>query len=278
MSLDKPRRIEEYILKHLQNGPALMLDLVEKLKIDRPNTTKQAVYAALRGLKRSEQIVTYKGVASINLTWLNSMVNYFNLTKINYIKGSVSDGDFVNLEDRDKIKYYFQSPIKADIFWTHALYLLTERIEKNEPVYIYNPHEWFLLARKENELELFNNISRKGHRLLLTVGNDSFLDRHVNKYFDNNFSQYHVRSKQLFNENNYYLNIIGDFLIEVWMDKKVSDKIDGLYQEAKSFNKDVDEELKRIVGMESKMKIVISRNHKKAEKIKSSLKRHFVLK
>jgi hypothetical protein len=278
MSLDKPKRIEEYILKHLQNGPVLMLDLVEKLKIDRLNTTKQAVYAALRGLKKSEQIITYKGVASINLTWLNSMVNYFNLTKHNYIKGLVSDGDFVNLEDKDKIKYYFQSPIKADIFWTHALYLLIEKIEKKEPVYMYNPHEWFLLARKENELELFNTISRKEHRLLLTVGNDSFLDRYVNKYFDNNFSQYHVRNKKLFNENNYYLNIIGDFLIEVWMDKKVSDKIDDLYKETKSYNKDVDESLKSIVGMESKMKIVISRNHKKAEKIKSSLKRYFVLK
>lgn len=46
MSLDKPKRIEEYILKHLQNGPGkFMLDLVEKLKIDRSNTTKQAVYA-----------------------------------------------------------------------------------------------------------------------------------------------------------------------------------------------------------------------------------------
>lgn len=278
MSLDKPKRIEEYILKHLQNGPVLMLDLVEKLKIDRLNTTKQAVYTALRGLKRSEQIVTYKGVASINLTWLNSMVNYFNLTKHNYIKGLVSDGDFVNLEDKDKIKYYFQSPIKADIFWTHALYLLTERIEKNEPVYLYNPHEWFLLARKENELELFNNISRKGHRLLLTVGNDSFLDRYVKKYFDNNYSQYHVKEKPLFSENNYYLNIIGDFLIEVWMDKKITDKIDKFYKDTKTWDEGVYDRLKNVIDVDSKIKIVISKNHKKAEKIKNSLRRYFVLK
>ena len=62
------------------------------------------------------------------------------------------------------------------------------------------------------------------------------------------------------------------------MDKKVSDKIDNFYHKTKSYNKDVDESLKSIVSMESKMKIVISRNHKKAEKIKSSLRRYFVFK
>lgn len=118
-----------------------------------------------------------------------------------------------------KLNIIFKVRLKL-IFFGPMLYIFLPKESKKEPVYLYNPHEWFLLARKENELELFNTISRKGHRVLLTVGNDSFLDRYVKKYFDNNFSQYHIRNRRLFNENNYYLNIIGDFLIEVWMDKK----------------------------------------------------------
>jgi len=276
MPPDKPKRIEEYILKHLQDGPMLMLDLVKVLKKDRPNTTKQAVYAALRGLKKSEQILTYKGMASINLIWLNSMVDYFDLAKRNYVKGGDNQGDFINLEDKEKIKYYFQSPIKADVFWTHALYLLVERSRDGEPVYLYNPHEWFLLARNENEKNVFKTITEKGHRLLLTVGNNTFLDRYIKKYFDNNFSQYHIKDKPLFAESNYYLNIVGDFLIEVWMDKKITDKIDKYYQEIKSWDEESNGRLKEIIEEESKMKIVISKNHKKAEKIKSSLRRYFV--
>ncbi|MFA5024789.1 MAG: hypothetical protein WC523_07635 [Patescibacteria group bacterium] len=278
MSLDKPKKIEEYILRHLQAGPMLMLTLVEKIKNDRPKTTKQAVYAALRVLKKTEQILTYKGMASLNLTWLNSMVNYFNLAKHSYIKGDDSQSSFIDLEDKEKIKYYFRSPIKADVFWTHALYLLVERSKPGEPVFLYNPHEWFLLARKENEQNIFKTINRNGHRLLLTAGNSLFLDKYIKKYFDNDLSQYHAKENPLFEENNYYLNIVGDFLIEVWLDKKMADKIDKLYQEAQSWDDNIHEKLNAIIDTESRMKIVISKNRKKAEKLRASLKKYFVLK
>ncbi|MFZ4648794.1 MAG: hypothetical protein ACOYMB_04175 [Patescibacteria group bacterium] len=278
MSLDKPKRIEDYILRHLQAGPTLMLDLVKKLQEDRPKTTKQAVYAALRVLKQGEEIITYKGIASLNLSWLNSMASYFAFARHNYIKGEVAQENFIDLEDKEKIKYYFQNAIKGDIFWTHALYLIIERSETSEPFYLYNPHEWFLLARQENELQVFKTVIRKGHKVLLTTGNSTFLDRHVKNFFDNEKSQYHSLEKPLFDENNYYLNIIGDYLIEVWIDKKVADKMDNFYKENKEWKENIPEELKKIIDTESKMKIVISRNHDKTEKIKKSLKKYFVLK
>ena len=277
MSLDKPKRIEEYILKHLQTGPLLMLDLVNLLKKDRPNTTKQAVYAAIRELKKSEQVLTYKGMASINLTWLNSMVNYFNLTKHNYVKGG-EQGNFIDLEDKEKIKYYFQNPIKADVFWTHVLYLLGETSTSKKPFYFYNPHEWFLLIRNENEQKYFNSIARNGHPAFVTVGGADYLDHYVRKYFDNNLKQYNVREKPMFKDNNYYLNIIDDFLIEVWLDKKMADQLDVFYKKTAEWNDEASFKLQNIIDTESKMKIVISKNHKKAERITNSLKRYFVLK
>ncbi len=278
MSLEKPKRIEEYILRYLQVEPILMLDLVKMVKNDRPNTTKQAVYAAIRVLKKSEQIITYKGTASLNLTWLNSMISYFSLAKYNYTKIKTNEGNFIDLEDKEKIKYYFNNPIKADIFWTHVLYMLIERSEEKEPLFLYNPHEWFLLVRAENEKKLFDTIIKKGHQVLLTAGSSLFLDRYLKKFFDNDLSQYHVKNEPLFKENNYYLNIIGDFLIEVWLDKKMSDKIEVFYKKTESWNDETLQELKKIIDTESRMKIVISRNRNKAEKIKKSLKKHFVLK
>lgn len=277
MPLDKPKRIEDYILKHLQTGPSLMLDLVKKIQTDRLKTTKQAVYAALRILKRNEQIVTYKGTASLNLSWINSMTNYFAFAKHSYVKGESAQGSFIDLEDKEKIKYYFNSPIKADIFWTHALYLLLERSEAKEPVFIYNPHEWFLLTRYENENEIFKTISRKGHRLLLTAGGNTFLDRYIKKNFDNDSNQCHTLEAPLFKEKNYYLNIVGDFLIEVWLDQNMSNKIEKFYTETTRWDENKLAELKDIINVESRMKIVISRNHQKAEKIKKSLKKYFVL-
>jgi len=277
MPLDKPKRIEDYVLRYLQPGPILMLDLVKKVQSDRPKTTKQAVYAALRMLKKNEQIITYKGTASLNLSWLNSMVNYFAFAKSSYVKGDSAQGSFIDLENKEKIKYYFNSPTKADIFWTHALYLLVERSETKEPIFIYNPHEWFLLARYNNENEIFKTVTRKGHRLLLTVGENTFLDRYIKNNFNNESNQYHSLEAPLFKERNYYINIIGDFLIEVWLDQNMSDKIDNFYTKTTKWDEDKLAELKDIITVESRMKIVISRNQQKAEKIKKSLKKYFVL-
>jgi len=277
MPLNKPKRIEDYILIHLENGPVLMLDLVKKIDKDRSGTTKQAVYAALRVLKQNEQIIAYKGLASLNLTWINQMTSFFDFAKNNYVKGE-NKGSFIDLEDREKIKYYFKNPIKADIFWTHALFLLAERSAPHEPVFVYNPHEWFMLARQENEENIFKTINRGGRKILLTAGGNLFLDRYIRKYFDNEMSQYYAKEKPLFKENNYYLNIIGDFMIEAWLDKKVADQVEKIYHKTAVWDENVLAEMQKILNDESRIKLVISRNHKKAEKIKNSLKKYFVLK
>ncbi|MFH0969254.1 MAG: hypothetical protein V1804_01980 [Patescibacteria group bacterium] len=277
MLLNKPKRIEDYILSHLKNGPVLMLDLVKKLQEDRPGTTKQAVYASLRLLKQNEQIITFKGLASLNIAWLNQMINYFNFAKHNYVKGE-NQGSFIDLEDKEKIKYYFQNSIKADIFWTHAYYLLMEQMEEKEPIFLYNPHEWFLLARNENEKEVIKTTIERGHPFLMASGGNTFLDKYVRKYYSNELDQYYSLEKPLFKENNYYVNIFGDFLIEVWLDKNITEKVEKFYQATETWNNNIPTDLKNILDTKGRMKMVISRNHKKAERIKRSLKKYFSIK
>lgn len=68
MSLVKPKNIEENLLFLLKRGPQKCLVLVTKIKEIRPQTTKQAVYAALRALNVDQSIVIAKGIASLNLS------------------------------------------------------------------------------------------------------------------------------------------------------------------------------------------------------------------
>jgi hypothetical protein len=277
MSINEPKNISEFILKSLQNGPISLVDLVEKIRNLRPKTTKQAVYSAIRSLTKDEIVVTYKGVASLSLTWLNAMTDYFDNARINFIKGEYSKGNFIDLADKEKIKYYFNDPIKTDVFWSHALYLLVEKHDNGLPVYIYNPHEWFLLIKHEHEKKIFERIVQKGHRLLLTTGCDTYLDKYVRIDFNNDQLQYFAREKPLFMKNNYYINIIGDFLIEVWLDQKMSDEIDLFYQKTTAWDEKNKAELMKIIQTEGRVKLTISRNRKKAMKIRNSLKRSFII-
>lgn len=276
MSLIKPKLVKESILNHLKNGPVLILSLIEKIQEDRPKTTKQAVYAALRSLKDEELVLTLKGTASLNVTWINQMTSYFDQAKKNYTQKS-SPGYFLELEDTERIKYYFNDVHKADVFWTHAYHLLLETLRPNEPVFLYNPHEWFLLARTENEESVIENTTQRGHPFLVTAGGATFLDKSVRKYFDGTMSQYHALKVPLFPENNYYINIFGDFLIEAWLDKGIAQRVEILYQTADSWDESIAEKFSDVLDANGRMRIVISRNRKKAERLKKSLRKSFAL-
>jgi hypothetical protein len=276
MSIIKPKRIEEYILNHLKNGPILILDLIEEIRNNRSGTTKQAVYAALRQMKQQEMVLTLKGEALLNVAWVNRMMDYFDAAKGSYTQGATSRRAF-DLEDGERIKYYFNDAHKADIFWTHAYFLLLESLEADEPVFLYNPHEWFLLARTENEKSVIETTIQHGHHCLITAGGRTFLDKLVRRYFDGEKSQYNALEKPLFKENNYYINIFGDFLIEAWINKDVAERIEALYSDMDKWNEDSVDAFKEILDMSGRMRIVISRNHKKAEHLKKMLRKGFAI-
>jgi len=276
MSLVKPKNIEENILFLLKKGPQKSLVLVAKIKEIRPQTTKQAVYVALRMLNAEQNIVIAKGVASLNLSWLNEMTNFFASAKSSYVKNS-NDGSFLALADKERIKYYFQTVEKADIFWTHAIYVLIEQLASEQPIFFYNPHEWFLLARNKNEQALIDSFAHKNHPFLLTVGGNFPLDKHIASSFDTAKSQYNMLAKPMLKEDNYYLNIFGDFLIEVWLDKEIADEVESLYRTATNFDEDAKEKIQKILACQGRMRLVISRNHKKATKLKKTLARDFAI-
>ena len=276
MSLFKPKNIEENLLFLLKRGPQKCLDLVAKIKEIRPQTTKQAVYAALRALNVDQSIVIAKGVASLNLSWLNEMNNFLESAKHSHT-GNLGSGNFLELEDKERIKYYFQTSEKTDIFWTHAYYLMIEQLKEGEPAFLYNPHEWFMLGRSHNEKALLQATVQKNIPFLMTVAGNTPLDKFAASNFDGTKSQYNMLTKPMFKENNYYLNIFGDFLIEVWLDKEIANEVEKLYQTATSFDEDAKEKIQKILSRQGRMRLVISRNHKKATKLKKTLARDFAI-
>lgn len=277
MSIIKPKNIEDRILSELQKGSVVILSLIKKIQDERPGTTKQAVYAALRNLRREEMVLCLKGVASLNLTWINQMTSYLELARKSY-QQSLGQGSFLDLEDRERIKYYFNDAHKADIFWTHAYYVLLGQLQPNEPVFLYNPHEWFFIARKENETTVLASTVAANHPYLVVAGGDTFLDKYIRKYFDGEKSQYHLLPASLFKDSTYYINIFGDFLIEVWLDKKVVGKLEKIYQTTAEWNDGVEKKFQKILALNGRLRIVISRNHKKAIRLKKTLSKGFAIK
>lgn len=275
MSIPTSLSIEQWLLQALQQGPRRIVGIISELKDARPGTTKQGVYAALRVLKKQEKVVLHRGRASLNSAWVSSMANFFSIAERYYRNEDSGDGNFLHLQDGEKISYSFKDAVLTDAFWGHAFHLLVATEQPGAPVYLYNPHQWFLIAREKSETELISFVLKSKRQYLLTVGSSLPLDKHISSLFDGEQSQYYMRSDALFPKNNYYVNIIGDFIIEAWTDADVANKIDDMYASTGVYSETIKKELEDIISSQGKTKLVISRNKRKAEKYKNMLKKFF---
>lgn len=273
MDLDKTQTIEEVALKALGNkalsGESLLIE-AQKLK---PSFTKQALYQLLRKLMDREIVVKHGKQFSLSQIWILRMNDFFSLAQKQYGVGERGGNDFLALSDGDKISYSFKSPAEADKFWGHAFNILAGII-KNEPLYIYNPHEWFFFARKESEEYLFKDLQNKNQQIWLLCGGATALDKYTAKYFDGKILQYHMSNEEIFEARNYYLNIFGDYIIEARIDERTAEKVDRLYNETSVWSKDVEQKIAGLVS-EGKTQITISRNKKKSDKLKKLFNTYF---
>ena len=275
MNILKPSSIDEYIINILQKKSLSGADLLGEIQKTRKTTTKQALYAALRKLKKQEIIIMNNMNISLSSVWVIRMAEFFQTAKYMYTKTISQDDGFLNLADGEKISYSFADPHTADVFWGHAFHLFTEIFPVDRPLYIYNPHQWFIIARAESEKTLFDTISNTGRTVYMLVGSRDYLDVHTSSEFNQKNFQYHATTDKVFEKRNYYINSVGDFIIEAYLDDDITDHIDQFYTKTKILDTETTSYLENIVKKSGKVKLVISRNSKKAAKLQKTIGNYF---
>jgi hypothetical protein len=278
MMIYEPKTLEEHILNALQKGSFGTIELQEKIRKVRPSTTKQGFYQALRKLKKDEVVIVYAKRVSLSHIWINKMAEYFRIAESMYTSTSTPSEDFLKLADGDKISYTFKNSDLTDQFWGHAFGILNNATTEHEPLYMYDPHEWFFLARHASERVLFDEVLDRGKDIYMIVGGKTPLDKYTSKEFDNKKSFYYMTEEKLFPRNNYYVNIFGDFLIEAWLDQKTQHAIDEFYKTTSEWSPAVEVALKEIIKTRGKNKLTISHNKHKADKIKRIFRKYFFIK
>lgn len=273
----KDPKIEELIIEFLSEGQQNTLVLIEKIRERRPNTSKQAVYKALKVLRENENIVQNREEVALSSLWLKRLMEFTEKAELNYKRTDRPSINFLGLKEGEKISYTFKTFEATDMFWAHAFDVLAGTMPANSSVFLYNPHEWFLLARPESEVYLFDSTVKDGRRIFLIVGNNDALDMYVSRFFDNERKNYYASPKELFPKSNYNINILGDFLIEVWLDPEISAEIDHLYKNKKAFDESIKAQLLEIIRRKGKNKLVITRNKRKADRVRRIFKEYFLI-
>lgn len=271
--------LSEEIVRSLRHGPLLTSVLIERLRRRRPSVTVQGIYKALRQLRAQQIVFLQQGEAMLNLRWLHELESFVSLAQHAYHDPTNHSGHFLQMQDGDRIVYAFKNPIQVDAFWNHVLYSLFEAIPTIDRWFAYASHCWFLLGRREEELALQQFMIKKGIYYLFTVGHRSSLDRAVAGDFDGVRAQYAMLDVPLFSERANHLglviNVVGPYLIEAQYDKQTVERIEAFYRETPRITPEKVKELEEIVTSPARMKLVIVKNERKAEKLAKQLGKRF---
>lgn len=267
------RSIESHIIKLLQISPLVTIDIINKIKKIRPNTPKQSIYLALRKLTHKEIVVTHKKIVSLHKIWIARMKDFF--IQADAQSAGHDKTGLLQIQEKESITYRFNSLLALDMYWAHAFTVYLNSLLKNQAVLVYNPHEWFLIARKKSELSVMQEAKRRDIFWLCLIGGRGSLDREVKKYFNDEKTRCYLLEKPLLPDY-YYMNCFGDFIIEVWIDEFAAKEIDRIYKTYTSIEGAAGELQKIIESKEYSHKMKISKNSSKAKKFDTMFKKYFM--
>ncbi len=275
MSIIKPHSLEDIIIDCLKQGEKESPSLLYEVQTIRTHITKQGFYAALRKLRKEEVVTVRKKMVSLNTSWIRDLQLVVDNMNSAYLGENASFG-LLSLNDKESASFVFSTTVALDVFWGHSQNIFFYNTSVETPIYCYDPHYWIYVARKETEQKLLEDIAKNNRQFLIVVGGDTPLDRLTKKDFTNEFIQYHVQ--KLYEKNNYYFTVIGDYITEVFMNEQTTKKIEELYMEHTTVNPELLKEFNKLLVDKRKHRIKISRNASKAEEMKKKLRKYFYIK
>jgi len=276
MNIFLDRDIKSIVINILFRGSRKSIFLIDEIKKKRKGTTKQAVYHALRDLLKEEVITKHKKEVALNQIWIKKLHDFVKEADKNYsfrYTRKESPAEYELLNEGDRISYAFCNFARYDVFWAHTFSLIAKRLDNCSPLYLYNPHEFFILVREKSEKYLMDWMKKNNRPVYLTIGNDTFLDKKFSRNYSSDIFQVAIDPKFNFSKN-YYLGVIGDYVFETIFDNVLVDRVERVYSkyddEAKAAKK-----LENIIAKKYKMKLIIQNNPKKAAKLKRKFSKNF---
>lgn len=260
-----PSELEIINILAQRGGSLRTLDIVLEYQKIRKNTPKQTVYRALGSLKKKEVISIVKGKTSINTHWAGYIRSFLDQLE--------SKSKLAELPD--KLSIVFPSLWSLAPTWTHYVNILLSQSDKGMPVVFINPHQWFYIAREWSEDQLVKNLKDNGYVLWQCITNNEKLDKEIIKSkFSGKTNQGAIIST-LAKEKDLYINVIGDYIITVFMSEEFTREINNWYKINEDVNADNIQDLKGIIKNSGKVKIIIKKNKKKADSYRTHLSKFF---
>lgn len=261
--------IKESIISILSKGEVDSTELQKQVSEEK-KVTKQGFYKALRELVADEVVAKNKQMVILNSFWVNKLHDF--VTSIDE-KYKLEDS-FLSLQEGESLVYHFKSLASLDVLWMHYFYIIAKK-ESSESIILYNAHEFWSLFRYSAENAMYEWIGSNTRTAYEIIGSNTELDRSTTSYMKQYGIEIAYEDKMSF-QKNYFTGVIGDYILDTVLDMNTATAIDNLYKSHTVWDESVEAELTSILSRLKRSKIIIERNHKKAEMLRKKLMKYFV--
>lgn len=260
--------IEEIVLELLLEVRKVSIEeLIKRVNQRRGGATKQGVYRVLRKLKRDGKVVVYKSSVSINTLWIEKLRS----TTMG-ISGTSIFGDLSSLKKQEKVFIEGKGLMETDALWSEAFINIENKITAKHPLYLYNPHNWTILAQPEMDRVHADRLRHKQRPIFLSIGGRTPLDKETVRLAS--LEKIHSSLSSIF-RSPHSIAIIGDYVLSVKLSQKGSALIDKIFRED-ALPEKAAREIK-MINRKIKAKIFIENDPTKAKDLKKRIARDFFI-
>ncbi len=271
MLLSHKHNIDDIIIEKLAQKPYITgPQLVALVASARGRVAKQSVYTALDTLIADEIVTKLGSEYLLSKVWINriyGLLGAYNVQKI-------PNESIFDLSDGESISYHFPSLLSCDTYWEHIVNTLIETTPSDKPLIFWNPHEWFRIARYVVERDIFDSFVRNEKYAFFITRGTSPLDRDFKVSWRNSHCAINT-DDELKLANNCYMNLFDDFIIEVFLDQEMTNKIEQYFQTTTTVTLENTHILEKLITDKHSIRMKISKNAKRAAKLRKRLLRDF---
>ncbi len=263
--------VEEAIISLLRRGESGGKQLRTDLKNRGISVSSQSVYKALKKLIQEEVILKNGTKYGLNYVWLKRLQKFSK--PLGGQDFSLFNPD--DLKEGERDIYYFNNLNRAGAFWMHVHQLLLDGLKSREVAVLYSTNEWTSIIRKMEDTEWARTASESDKLTLFAIGQDNYHNRLYKKEHAAANLQINVGQKYNFPVG-YYLNVFNDYIVELVLPLSVEEKLGKLFTKPID-KKELNNALEEAGIYSCKVKLVVKRNHKLAQKLFKRISKDFYI-
>jgi hypothetical protein len=261
---------EQYIIDKLSNGTSTPKQLSLDYVRDFPNSPRQSIYKSITSLKSREVITGDRTGVVLSNAWLDKLQEFISTTR------DIPD-HVLELSQGEYLSYMFPNFDVCDTFFHHHTRLMHKRTPRTIPLITHNPHHWFLVTRKQQERELWQDLAREGVLCMISVPATTRVDSQIGSYFMSLDPLLKYSPATALTKNTQYVVVIGDFIYITTIEQWRADAIDAWYQTYTTITPENTQELSEIINKRGRIKVKILRNKKKATEWRKKIGKYFLI-